>query len=176
MEVIGWQSARSVSPLRCLGFLGFEFPWLTPWANFCRAAGAGDLYEYSFGGTPRAGRASSAPTKRGERARFIVPLHGRGQARKIWVSVLMMKRASLGEWPELRNCWRASSRVVANTEKITARLWRPMKWKRHSCWTSFRLADMAAGLALGLLEKGARLGRRPLHDRSIGSGNRSREN
>ncbi len=66
MEVIGWQSVRSVSPLRCLGFLGFEFPWLTPWANFCRAAGAGDLYEYSFGRTPRAGRASSAPTKRGE--------------------------------------------------------------------------------------------------------------
>jgi len=24
-----------------------------------------------------------------------------------------------GEWPELRNCWRASSRVAAWTEKIT---------------------------------------------------------
>src|SRR5271163_562634 len=28
------------------------------------------------------------------------------------------------------------------TEKITRRSWRPMKWKRSSCWTSWSCGDM----------------------------------
>src|SRR5208337_2564341 len=55
------------------------------------------------------------------------------------------QRASESEWPWEWNCLRASSKVGARTEKITARVWRPMKWKRHSCWTSFGAMDIERG-------------------------------
>jgi hypothetical protein len=62
MKAIGWQSAENVSHLRRLGFCGFVFPGLTPWAKFFRASGVGEMVERWIG--VRAGRASSAPTKR----------------------------------------------------------------------------------------------------------------
>src|SRR5260370_33663380 len=52
------------------------------------------------------------------------------QARKISVSVLMMKRASESGRPEARNFWRASARESARAGEVTAGLARPLKLAR----------------------------------------------